>query len=140
MPRGTVHDPSRRYLPYWALVLVTGVVEAAVALYLLTRPDITLIAAVLAIGFASMLYGALEIVAAFEGKKLPQRFDEVTATATAATADKQLDPFGLMHAIRTTRGHGPAAWNSAAETGVHQLVSEGGLEPPRPIKGTSTSS
>lgn len=85
---------SRRYLPYWGLVLVMGIVEAAVALYLLTRPDITLIAAVLAIGFASMAYGALEIVGALEVKKLPQRFDHVTDTRAAATADQQLNPVG----------------------------------------------
>jgi uncharacterized membrane protein HdeD (DUF308 family) len=85
---------SRRYLHYWGLVLVTGILETLVALFLLTRPDVTLIAAVLAIGFASMLYGALEIVAAFEVKRLPQRLDEVTATIAAATADRPLNPVG----------------------------------------------
>ena len=88
---------SRRYLPYWGLVLVTGIVETLAALYLLTRPDITLIATVLAIGFASMLYGVLEIVAAIEVKNLPQRFDDVTGTvtpATVATASKPLNPVG----------------------------------------------
>jgi uncharacterized membrane protein HdeD (DUF308 family) len=84
---------SRRYLPYWGLVLVTGIVEALVALFLLTRPDITLIATVLAIGFASMLYGALEIVAALEVKNLPQRFD-VAGQVTAAGADRPLNPVG----------------------------------------------
>ncbi|MCW2738012.1 DUF308 domain-containing protein [Nocardioides sp.] len=85
---------SRRYLPYWGLVLAMGILESVVALYLLTRPDITLIAAVLAIGFALMLYGALEVVAALEVKELPQRFDEVTTTVAAGTADKWLDPVG----------------------------------------------
>jgi uncharacterized membrane protein HdeD (DUF308 family) len=85
---------SRKYLPYWGLVLVTGIVEALVALYLLTRPDITLIATVLAIGFASMLYGALEIVAALEVKNLPQRFDDLTGSVGEATADRPLNPVG----------------------------------------------
>jgi uncharacterized membrane protein HdeD (DUF308 family) len=85
---------SRRYLPYWGLVLVTGIVEALVALYLLTRPDITLIATVLAIGFASMLYGALEVVAALEVKNLPQRFDEVAGNVAAAGADRPLNHVG----------------------------------------------
>lgn len=84
---------SRRYLPYWGLVLVMGVVEASVALYLLTRPDITLVAAVLAIGFASVMYGALEVAAAFEVRQLPQRLDEVDATIAAATG-RTLDPVG----------------------------------------------
>lgn len=85
---------SRTYFPYWGLVLVMGILEAVVALYLLTRPDITVIAAVLAIGFASMLYGALEIVAALEVKRLPQRFDEVTGTVGLAATDKQLNLVG----------------------------------------------
>jgi uncharacterized membrane protein HdeD (DUF308 family) len=84
---------SRAYLPYWGLLLVTGIIESLVALYLLTRPDITLIAAVLAIGFATMLYGAMEIVAAFAVKELPTRFDEVT-DQTGAGATRQLDPIG----------------------------------------------
>jgi uncharacterized membrane protein HdeD (DUF308 family) len=90
---------SRKYLPYWGLVLATGIIEALVALYLLTRPDITLIATVLAIGFASMLYGALEIVAALEVKNLPQRFDQLTGTTpTATTADRPFDAVGSPRA------------------------------------------
>ena len=69
---------SRKYLPYWGVVLVAGIIEAVVALYLLTRPDITLVAAVLAIGFASTFYGVMQIVTAFEVKNLPSRFDELT--------------------------------------------------------------
>jgi uncharacterized membrane protein HdeD (DUF308 family) len=85
---------SRKYLPYWGLVLVTGIVEALVALYLLTRPDITLIATVLAIGFASMLYGALEIVAAFEVKDLPSRFDQLTSELDTHDAGRPFDAVG----------------------------------------------
>ena len=69
---------SRKYMPYWGLVLTTGILEVLVALYLLARPDLTLIATALAIGFASMLYGVLEIVVAFEVKNLPSRFDQLT--------------------------------------------------------------
>jgi uncharacterized membrane protein HdeD (DUF308 family) len=69
---------SRKVLPLWGLVLVTGILEVVVALYLLGRPGLTLVATVLAIGFATVLYGVLEIVAAFEVKNLPQRFDELT--------------------------------------------------------------
>jgi uncharacterized membrane protein HdeD (DUF308 family) len=84
---------SRHYLPYWGLVLVAGIIEAVVALYLLTRPDITLIATVLAIGFASMVYGTLQIVAAVEVKNMPKILDEVTGTTTANPA-AQLQPVG----------------------------------------------
>lgn len=82
---------NRQYLPYWGLVLVAGIIEAVVALFLLSRPDITLIATVLAIGFASALYGVLEIVAAFEVKNLPSRFDALT-TRTDTVLGGQLDP------------------------------------------------
>lgn len=82
---------SREYLPYWGVVLTAGILEVLVALYLLTRPDITLIAAVLAIGFASMLYGVLEIVIAFEVKQLPDRFDNLIEQ-TGGNAAGQLNP------------------------------------------------
>ena len=84
---------GRKYLPYWGLVLAAGIFEAVVALYLLSRPDITLIAAVLAIGFASMFYGFMEIVAAFEVKNLPSRFDDLSQKADAAVG-RPLDPVG----------------------------------------------
>lgn len=80
---------SRKYLPYWGLVLAAGVLEVLVAFYLLARPGLTLVATVLAIGFASMLYGVLEIVAAFEVKRLPQRFDQLTGQPADA---RSLDP------------------------------------------------
>lgn len=71
---------SRRYLSYWGVVLVAGILEVAVAIYLLGQPGVTLIAAVLAIGFASILYGVLEIAAAYEVKNLPARVDALTGT------------------------------------------------------------
>jgi uncharacterized membrane protein HdeD (DUF308 family) len=69
---------SRKYLSYWGLILVAGILEVAVAIYLLSQPGLTLIAAVLAIGFAAMLYGVLEVAAAFEVKSLPRQVDELT--------------------------------------------------------------
>lgn len=66
---------SRAIMPYWGLVLVAGILEIVVAIYLLGRPGLTLVALVVAIGFTSMLYGVLEIVTAFEVKRLPQHFD-----------------------------------------------------------------
>jgi uncharacterized membrane protein HdeD (DUF308 family) len=82
---------SRKYLPYWGLVLTTGILEVLVALYLLARPDLTLIATALAIGFASMLYGVLEILVAFEVKNLPSRFDQLTSQPDAS---RHLDRVG----------------------------------------------
>jgi uncharacterized membrane protein HdeD (DUF308 family) len=85
---------SRKYLPYWGLILVAGILEVAVAIYLLGQPGVTLIAAVLAIGFASMLYGVLEIVAAFAVKSLPKQIDELTGAAPARDARQPLKRVG----------------------------------------------
>ena len=60
------------------------------AVYLLTRPDVTLVAAVLAIGFATTFYGVLQIATAFEVKSLPSRFDALTKQ-TDATPDRPLE-------------------------------------------------
>ncbi|GAB3046590.1 hypothetical protein GCM10027053_00260 [Intrasporangium mesophilum] len=83
---------GRSVLPYWGLILVAGILEVVVALYLLTRPDITLLAAVFAIGFSAMLYGVLEIAVAFVVKSLPQTFDELTGTVDESDSRKQLAP------------------------------------------------
>jgi uncharacterized membrane protein HdeD (DUF308 family) len=68
---------GRKFIPYWGLILVVGILEVAASVYLLGHPGLTLVAAVLAIGFASIFYGVLEIVLAFEVKHLPDRFDEL---------------------------------------------------------------
>jgi hypothetical protein len=47
-----------------------------------------------AISFASMLYGVLEVVTAFEVRSLPQRFDELTGRTGATHSQKYLDPVG----------------------------------------------
>ncbi len=47
----------------------------------------------LAIGFASTLYGVLEILAALEIKNLPSRFDALTKQ-TDAVLGRELDPVG----------------------------------------------
>jgi uncharacterized membrane protein HdeD (DUF308 family) len=85
---------SRKVLPFWGLVLATGILEALVALYLLARPGLTLVATVLAIGFASVLYGALEIVAAVEVKNLPARLDQLIGGLDPADGGRPLERVG----------------------------------------------
>ena len=86
---------SRQLLPYWGLILATGIFEAVVGLYLLGRPGLTLVGAVLAIGLASMLYGVLEVVTAFGVKNLPWRSGQLTgARGRAEDADRPLNPVG----------------------------------------------
>ncbi len=83
---------SRNVLPYWGMILVAGILEVVVALYLLTRPDITLLAAVFAIGFAAMLHGVLEIAIALVVRSLPHRFDELTSPGGQGATSKPLAP------------------------------------------------
>lgn len=98
---------SRRILTLWGLALVAGRLEVVVAIYLLGRPGLTLVATVLAIGLATVLYGVLEVVAAFEVKDLPQRFDQPTGQFGGDEASRPLDPFSSPRSRtcrRTTGG------------------------------------
>src|SRR4051794_17618766 len=85
---------SRKVLPFWGLVLVTGILEVVGALYLLGRPALTLVATVLVIGFATVLYGVLEVVAAFEVKNLRQRFDQLSGEPGRGDASRPRDTVG----------------------------------------------
>jgi uncharacterized membrane protein HdeD (DUF308 family) len=83
---------GRRFVPYWGVILVAGILEVLVAVYLLGRPGLTLVATVLAIGLTSIFYGVLEVVLAFEVKRLPDRFDQLTGTTEGRTdTDRSLD-------------------------------------------------
>lgn len=64
---------GRDFIPYWGLLLGFGIVETVLAFWLLSQPGLTLVAAVLAIGLWSVIYGVVEIAAAFEVKALPKR-------------------------------------------------------------------
>jgi uncharacterized membrane protein HdeD (DUF308 family) len=75
----------RSFIPYRGLVLAAGIVEVAASLYLLARPGLTLLAAVLAIGLTSMFYGVMQILAAFEVKHLPRRLDNTGRTVERTT-------------------------------------------------------
>ena len=85
---------ARKLVPYWGLILATGILEVVVATYLLARPGLTLLATVFAIGFASMLYGVLEILTSFEVRSLPQRLDQLTGARDSTDTHRSLDPVG----------------------------------------------
>lgn len=83
---------GRRFVPYWGVILVAGIIEVLLAIYLLGRPGLTLVATVLAIGLTAVFYGVLEAVLAFEVKRLPDRFDELTGTSQEKThTDRSVD-------------------------------------------------
>ncbi len=82
---------ARGIMPYWGWVLAVGIVEVLVSFYLLSRPALTLVATVLAIGLVAMFYGVIEIVLAFEVKRLPNRFDEVTSELNGSRTQRQAE-------------------------------------------------
>jgi uncharacterized membrane protein HdeD (DUF308 family) len=67
---------GRNVLPYWGLMLALGIAETVFSFWLLARPGLTLVAAVLALGLWTVIYGVIEIVLAFEVKNLPARADD----------------------------------------------------------------
>jgi uncharacterized membrane protein HdeD (DUF308 family) len=84
---------GRRFIPYWGLILAGGIAEVAVSFYLLSRPALTLVAAVLAIGLVTIAYGVLHIIVAFEVKNLPrnlerlsQQFEDASRTSAPLAA------------------------------------------------------
>ena len=76
---------ARSVLPYWGLMLAFGVTETLFSFWLLARPGLTLVAAVLALGLWSMIYGVVQIVLAFETKNLSARADNVDRKLNAVS-------------------------------------------------------
>src|SRR4029077_5664285 len=66
---------GRDVLPYWGLMLAFGIFETVLSFWLLARPGLTLVAAVLVLGLWALIYGVVQIVLAFEANHLPARPD-----------------------------------------------------------------
>jgi uncharacterized membrane protein HdeD (DUF308 family) len=66
---------GRGVIPYWGLMLAFGILETLFSFWLLARPGLTLVAAVLALGLWAVVFGIVEIVLAFELKNLGARAD-----------------------------------------------------------------
>jgi uncharacterized membrane protein HdeD (DUF308 family) len=82
---------GRDVIPYWGLMLAFGILETLFAFWLLARPGLTLVAAVLAIGLWALIYGVIEIVLAFEIKHMPARADAAARDLTPVTASSAFD-------------------------------------------------
>jgi uncharacterized membrane protein HdeD (DUF308 family) len=82
---------GRGVLPYWGLTLAFGIVETLFSFWLLARPGLTLVAAVLAIGLWTMVYGVVEIVLAFEVRRLPSQPEAVARQLDVMTSQDPLD-------------------------------------------------
>jgi uncharacterized membrane protein HdeD (DUF308 family) len=61
---------GRNLIPYWGFMLAFGVAEVLLSFWLLARPGTTLVAAVLAIGLWALVAGVMQIVVAFDIKRL----------------------------------------------------------------------
>jgi uncharacterized membrane protein HdeD (DUF308 family) len=66
---------ARGILPYWGLFLALGVAETILSFWLLSRPGLTLVATVIAIGLWSLIYGVILTIVAVDLKNLPARLD-----------------------------------------------------------------
>jgi len=82
---------GRGLIPYWGIILASGVVEVLVSFYLLARPGLTLVAVILAIGLVSMAYGVFEIILALEVRTLPSRVDGMARTLDGSVRPRRLE-------------------------------------------------
>ena len=79
---------GRDVIPYWGLVLAFGILETLFSFWLLARPGLTLVAAVLAIGLWALIYGVVQIVLAFEVKNLSARAELVNRDINAVSGSR----------------------------------------------------
>ena len=77
---------ARDFLPYWGLMLSYGIIETLFAFWLIARPDVTLVATVLAIGLWTMVYGVVQVILSFELKNLPGRLGTAASPVTSTRA------------------------------------------------------
>jgi len=81
---------GRDFIPYWGLMLVFGIFETLFSFWLLARPGLTLVAAVLALGLWAVVYGVVEIVLSFEVKNLSARADRADRGISSVTDSRSL--------------------------------------------------
>jgi uncharacterized membrane protein HdeD (DUF308 family) len=76
---------NRRWASYWWVVLVLGVIEIVLGLWLLRRPGLTLAVAITATGFWALFVGVMQIVVSFEIRHLPERLSRQTQHGAPST-------------------------------------------------------
>jgi uncharacterized membrane protein HdeD (DUF308 family) len=82
---------ARTLVPYWGWIFAFGILETLLSFWLLSRPGLTLVAAVIAIGLWSMIYGVVQIVLSLEIKSLPERADNAARTLDNVAAPRRFD-------------------------------------------------
>lgn len=82
---------GRDVIPYWGWMLAYGIVETLFSFWLLARPGLTLVAAVLAIGLSTMVYGVVAVALSFEIKRLPTRLSLVGTSRDSRMSRRPVD-------------------------------------------------
>ncbi len=78
---------NRHDVDYWWILLIVGIIEVPLGIYLLRRPGLTLTVAVTIVGIWAVLVGILQIVLAFEVKHLPKAFDRIAEAQGTVVVD-----------------------------------------------------
>ena len=73
---------NRRTLPLWGVTFAVGLAISVLGVWALRKPGMTISVLIVLVGFWAILMGALEIIAAFEVKRLPKEFDKLVASGT----------------------------------------------------------
>jgi uncharacterized membrane protein HdeD (DUF308 family) len=82
---------ARHVMPYWGWAFALGIGEILVSFYLLSRPALTLAATIMAIGLVAMFYGAVEVILAFEVKRIPKHLEDFTRSVSGVTQSRPLE-------------------------------------------------
>jgi uncharacterized membrane protein HdeD (DUF308 family) len=67
---------NRRWASYWWVVLVLGLIEIVLGLWLLRRPGLTLAVAITATGFWALFVGVMQVIVSFELRHRPERLSQ----------------------------------------------------------------
>jgi uncharacterized membrane protein HdeD (DUF308 family) len=76
---------ARGVIHYWGWLLALGILETVLGFWLLSRPGLTLVATVFAIGIWAIVYGVIQIALSIEIKNLPNRADQVARDIDSTT-------------------------------------------------------
>jgi uncharacterized membrane protein HdeD (DUF308 family) len=79
---------ARRFLPYWWLLLITGLLEIPLGVLALANPGATLTALVLVAGVWAVAIGVSRVVISFELKRLPHDVDQAFAASANSTSSQ----------------------------------------------------
>lgn len=81
---------GRDVLPFWGFMLAFGIIEVLLSFWLLARPGISVVVAVLALGLWTLIYGVAQIVIAFDIKRMRDRALPRDTEARAGSVPRDL--------------------------------------------------